>query len=290
LYDWSAHIEFMAIMADDDVVSPTYYLDGYQALLNQPSASCISVGTSFADFGNGGLHNITQPSMRGGRTIERMLAWSGIAARITMYDVSRRAAITQGLAYLRATPLQGLTLAEDLIELSRLAHGDFIQLSGRGFFVHYPHHGAHDGGGTERFYELLCKPVGLNYNMVYFMALSTAIQCAIFLLGKYSPIKNINERMECAQYIFKKIYIESFLPKVAADGASEAASMLFSDHPNALAGFKKYCNLKNLDELVFDIDLLNWFLEILSVFEDRNKALENRISEKFKNFCIDVLN
>lgn len=290
LHDWSQQIEFTAQMADDDWVSPTYYLDAYAALLKTPTANCISAGTAFADFGDGQLHDISQPSMCGASPLLRMTQWNGIAARITMYDASRKSSINPAINFMRITPFHGSTLAEDLHELSRLATGDFLRIPGPGCFVHYPHHGSHTGDSAQRFYKLLCEDVGLQFHMVYFMGLSTAVQCAMFLLGRLSPITDPQHRMICAQYVFRHIFLSGFLPKIGdREGFSAAAASIFAHHPAALAGLERYCNPDNLEELVFDIDLLNWFIEIIRVFESPPKDGEQHLSEKFKQFCIDIL-
>src|SRR5690606_30085281 len=146
--------------ADDDAVSPTYYLDSYQALKDRVDASCASVGSSFADFGDHQYVDISQCSMVGQTPVERMRFWSGFSGRITTYDVCRRSSVDNALKYLKATPLHGLTLMEDLFELNRLSVGNFVRERGRGFFVHYPFHGAKDGDSINRFYNLLCRDVG----------------------------------------------------------------------------------------------------------------------------------
>lgn len=289
LHEWCKNIEFSAIMADDDWMSPTYHIDAYRALLEKPEASGASVGTTFVDIGDGRFVDVSQSSMCGDTPIERMRKWNGIVARATMYNVSRRSTIDAANRYLKASPIDGLTLLEDLWEVSRLAHGDFLNMPGHGCFVHYPAHGSNVGDGTKRFYDLLCKDFGLQYSMVYFMGLSTAVQCALFLMGSLSPITDSEQREICGQHVFKHIFLTSFLPKVAGEGGRAAAASLFANHPGALAGFLKFCNPSFSEQLSFDQALIEWFIDVIEVFETKPIGGEIPLSVRFRKFIESLL-
>ncbi|MGB3705899.1 MAG: glycosyltransferase [Castellaniella sp.] len=291
LYEWCADIDFSAIMADDDCASPTYYIDAYRALRENASASCISAGSSLVDFGDGQLRSINQPSMVGSNFIERVKSWNGWAARMTMYNVSRRASLSRAITYLKKTPMQGVTLLENIFELSRLAVGDFCQVPGQGFFVHYPFHGG--GGGeesAERLHKFLCEKVGLRFPMIRFMKISTAIQCAIFILGKYSPVADESQRALYAEHVFRHLFFDGFITAdLSGDGVRASLRDLLKNSDAAVAGFDYYCELKDKNSIEFDLGVVRWFLEIVKVFESSAKKKEELLSEKFAKFCANAL-
>lgn len=288
IHEWSKEIEFTAIMADDDAVSPVYYLDGYDFLKRSSNVSCVSVGTSFADFGDHRLLDISQISMIGESPVDRMKFWNGFSARITAYDVGRRGFLDGAIGYLKSTPVLGMTLVEDLFELNRLAYGNFVRERGRGFFVHYPHHGSHDGDSLDRFYKLLCKDLGLSLPMIRFMGVSTAVQCALFLLGKYSPIEDLQQRYQSAQHVFKFLFFNGFCQELQQGGLLLNLRKWLADDPACLKGLNKYA-ASNINDLIFDANVLKWFIDIIKVFEFRAKIGETLLSRRFSNFCADVL-
>lgn len=285
LYDWSKGVEFSAIMADDDWMSPTYHQDAYEALLKNPTASTISAGSTLVDFGDGRLHNVDQPSMRGATPLERIRQWNAIAARVTMYNVSYRSHVDAAIEFIRATPLLGLTLTESLWELNRLALGEFLTLPGPGCFLHYPEHGAHTGDSSQRFYRLICEEVGLKFPFVYFTALSSAVLCGMFLGGNHSPIADPTQRELCGQQAFGHIFRESFLPKMSGESSQAAAEMLFANHPAALAGFKKFCNPQFAANPVFNKETFDWFVELVRIFETPDFAGKPLLSQQFLEFA-----
>ena len=289
LHDWCKKIEFSAIMADDDWMSPTYHLDAYRILLDNPHASGVAAGTTFVDIGDGKLVDVSQPSMCGDTPLERMSQWNCYVARATMYNSSRRSVVDAAIQFLKTTPLNGLTLAEDLWELNRLAMGDFLNVPGHGCFVHYPSLGSHLGDGTHRAYEALCKGQGLKYPFVFFTGLSTAIQCALFLMGNMSPIANPEQRAICGQHVFKHIFTGSFLPKVSGESSHAAAASLFANHPEAMAGFSKYCTPLFSEQLCFDQALVDWFIAVIKVFETKPVGDEIALSERFRDFVDSIL-
>ncbi|MCZ4330206.1 glycosyltransferase [Castellaniella denitrificans] len=291
LHQWCANVEFSAIMADDDFVSPEYYLDAYNSFLKNGRASCISAGAVFVDFGNRQFHKINQPTMEGECPIDRIRYWNGWAPRVTMYDVSRRVTLNPAIDFLINTPLQGLTLMESIFELSRLSQGDFHQLSGKGFFVHYPFHGGGGGEEFDRFYKLLFEGVGLKFPMVYFMKLSTAVQCAVFLQGRFSPIVDENQKKICAQHVFRHLFFDGFIAAdLSRDGVRIFIRGLLKDSDSALVGFDYYCNLKDKNSIEFDFGFVKWFLEIVKLFESPAEDGKELLSEKFAKFCADALN
>jgi hypothetical protein len=285
LFDWCRNIEFVSQMADDDWISPTYHLDAYQTLLSNPDVTCAESGTTFVDIGDGKLVNVSQPSMRGGSPLERMQKWNCITARATMYNTSRRSALEAALEFIRETPLPGMTMAEDLWELNRLALGDFVSSPGPGCLIHYPENGSTQGDSTARFYNLLCKDVGLAYPFVFFMGLSTAVQCAIFLMGNRSPIEDAQQRTLCGQFVFSHIFSSSFLPRVAPEASQTVALSLFADYPSVAAGFSKYCNPPFALAPHFDGEFLDWFISLLKVFESPPTGELPALSDQFRNFA-----
>jgi hypothetical protein len=283
LLDWSKNIEFTAMMADDDWMSPTYYVDAYRILLENPRANGAEVGTTFANFGDGNLVTINQPSMCGQVPIERMAKWKAFHARITMYSTSRRATLEAALQFLRTTPVRGTVLVESLFELNRLATGDFLSASGHGCFVHYPAHDSHLGDSNQRYYDLLFKDVGLQYQFLYFSGLTTAIQCAMFLMGNYSPIANPVQRAICGQHVFKHIFVESFLQTFSGEFAQNAVA-LFQYYPDVRAGFIKYTTPPFSQQPIFNAELIDWFIMLLEMFEEKSGRVDFSIAERFSSF------
>lgn len=284
LLDWSKNIEFTAIMADDDWMSPTYFVDAYKTLLENPTANAAEAGTTFVDFGNGELIKSNQPSMRGQTAIERMAQWNGFAGRVTMYNTSRRATVEAALQFLQTTPFHGMTLLEDLFELNRLATGDFLSVSGQGCFVHYPAHDSHSGDSNQRYYNSLYKEAGLQYQFVYFAELTTAIQCAMFLMGKYSPIIDPVQKAMCGQAVFKHIFTGGFFKTFSSASGQEAGFQLFKNFPEVLAGFIKFSTPPFSQQPVFDIELIDWFIMLLQLFEEKSDGTNSSAADRFTHF------
>lgn len=284
LLDWSKNIEFTAIMADDDWMSPSYFLDAYRILLENPTANVVEAGTTLVDFGDGDLIKINQPSMCGQTPIERMTQWNGFSGRITMYSASRRATLEAALQFLRTSPFHGLILVEDLFELNRLATGNFLSVSGQGCFVHRPAHHSRLGDATERHYNLLYKELGLHYQFVYFAGLSTAIQCAMFLMGNNSPIVDPVQKAICGQHVFKHTFTGSFLQTFAGEANQAAGVMLFENYPDIRDGFIKYTTPPFSQQPIFDAELIDWFIKLLPLFEEKPKGTDLSITERFSRF------
>lgn len=289
LYDWCKEIEYCALVADDDWVSPTYHLDAFDALQAAPNASSASVGTTFVDLGDGNLINVNQASMCGEQPIQRMMQWNCSAARVTMYNVSRRTSLDAALEFLKKSPLNGTTLLENLWELNRLAVGDFLNLPGKGCMIHYPAQRARDGKEAERVYDSLYKDHNLQAPFVYFGNLSTAIQCAIFLMGNMSPIKDPLQKVLCGQHIFSEIFKKSFLKKVDSVESHEAVRMLFANHPRARDGFFEFCVPPFSENPQFTLQLLEWFIEVIKALENPPINGVEPVSEQFKKFVLSVL-
>ena len=289
LHHWCRNVEFSAIMADDDCMSPDYHIEGYRVLLENPQASGASCGATLVDVGDGKKVDVTQKPMLGATPMERMQHWSATAARATMYDTSRRNTLDQAIEYHRQSPLNGITLLEDLWELSRLAHGEFLAKPGHGLYMHYPATRTIGGDETQRFYNLLCRDAGLQFPFVYFASLSTAVQCALFLLGRLSPIADPAHRNECAQHVFRQIFAQQYMPNVSGESSHEAVGMLFANSKPALDGFDRYCNVPNSAAVRFDQDMLDWFIEIIKVFETRNDDASLNMSTRFETFARHIL-
>jgi hypothetical protein len=289
LHDWCSQIEFSAIIADDDWMTPTYHKDAFNYLkVNNQTSSC-SVGTTFVDIGDGNTINVNQANMAGVTAIQRMRNWNAVAARVTMHNASRRSHLEPAIEFMRRSPLKGLTLFEDLWELSRLASGDFLNLNGQGIYIHYPATRAIGGGETERFYNLICKNDGLDFYFVYFASLSTAVQCALFLLGKFSPLKSDESKQECAQLVFQHIFTNQFLPNVTGSSSTDALTIILKNNPNAMNGYYKYCIQMKSTEVFFDSELLEWFISIIRTFEDKSKSQNTLLSDRFTNFVNNLL-
>jgi GT2 family glycosyltransferase len=284
LYDWSRHIEFLAQTADDDWVSPTYFVDAYRLLLDNPGIACAEVGSTLVDMGDHKLINASQPSMRGKTPLERMRKWNGMAPRVTMYNVSQRATVEAAVQYLRDTPLPGMNMFEDIWELNRLALGDFVVQPGSGCLVHRPEYSSIVGDREGRFYNLLCRDVGLSYPALHFMWLSSAVQCAIFLLGKHSPISDPQQRRACAQHVFEHIYKMSFLPSLAATLNKQSVAAQIKSAPQVLDGIVMYCSPPFSHKPVFSRELLDWFISLIRLFESEPARGSARLSERFAQF------
>jgi GT2 family glycosyltransferase len=285
LYEWSKNIEFLAQMADDDWLSPNYYEDAYRILLDYPGISCAEMGTTFVDMGDSKLIKVSQPSMRGKSPLERMQKWNGVAARVTMYNVSRRSSLEAALRFFRESPLSGMSLVEDLWELNRLALGDFISMPGHGCLVHFPAYAANVGDRDGRLYNLLCRDAGLAYPALFFMSLSTAIQCAIFLLGNYSPIADLRQRRACGQYVFQHIYRNGFLPALAGGMAKPEVADFMKLHPKVLSELEKYCTPPFSQNPVFNQEIMDWFISLLRLFESESVENGLRLSVRFDRFA-----
>ena len=291
LYEWSKRIDHVAVMADDDWVSPTYHTDAHKTLLGSPTAASAETGTTWVDIGDGQMVNVSQQSMCGSTPLERMTKWNGVAARATMYNASRRKALEGAIQFLRTTPLNGTTLAEDLFELNRLAVGDFLHEVGHGCLVHYPAIGSRFGDPTQRAYENYFKDAGLQYPFVFFGPLSTAVQCAMFLMGKLSPIEDPAQRIACGQHVFRHIFVNGFFPVVATKTSQEAAAMLFALHPKVMESFTRYCNPPFSQEPFIDRALIDWFIDIIKVLEIKpvaGNALP--LSERFRIYVGSIFN
>jgi hypothetical protein len=289
LYRWSQNLEFLAQMGDDDWMSPTYHTDGYKALLSKPNATCAEVGTTLVDIGDGQLVNVSQPSMLGSSPLSRMENWNCLVARATMYNASRRTALNPAIDFLKKTPIEGMTMMEDLWELSRLAFGNFEHHDGSGCFVHYPATGSTVGNQTDRFYNMFCRDIGLSYPFVFFLSLATAIQCSAFLIGGRSPISDPQQKLACGQYIFAHIFATSFLPRVSAESSQTAAKGLFVNSQEALTGFLKYCNPPFSNQPTLDQSVIDWFVSVIKVFEAPPDQDQPALSERFRLFIADVL-
>ncbi len=222
--------------------------------------------------------------MCGKTPIERIAQWDGFAARVTTYSTSRRGTLEAALQFLRTTPFHGMILVEDLFELNRLATGDFLSVSGQGCFVHYPAHHSQLGDATERHYNLLYKDLGLQYQFIYFAGLTTAIQCAMFLMGKYSPIVDTVQRAICGQHIFRHTFVESFLQTFSGESGQASGAILFENYPDIRAGFVKYTTPPFSQQPVFDSDLIDWFIALLQIFEKQNEGTDFSIAERFTCF------
>jgi GT2 family glycosyltransferase len=285
LYDWSRRIEFLAQMADDDWMSPTYFSDAYQVLRDNPRISCAEVGTTLVDMGDSKLVNISQPSMYGRTPFERMQKWNGVVARVTMYNVSRRSTLEAAMQFLRESPLPGMTMVEDLWELNRLALGEFVASPGHGCLVHYPEYGSILGDRSGRFYNLLCRDVGLAYPALFFMGLSTAVQCAIFLMGNLSPIADPGQSRSCAQHVFEHVFRRSFLPSLAGGMAQPEVVSFFEQHPQVLDGLQKYCTPPFSLKPLLDREMFDWFVNLIRLLETNPLRGELQLSERFQKFA-----
>ena len=287
LYDWCKNIPFCALMADDDWMSPTYYTDAFELLRHYPQLTGAEVGNTLVDMqGDGQFQTISQHTMQGQTPLERIEKWNGTLLRVTMYNASARAALEPALTFYRNTPMNGYMLVEDLWELSRLATGEFVSQRGSGCFIHYPTHEARTGNSTERLYRLLHQEAGLSFEFIYFSALSTAVQCAIFLLGNLSPIEHNEQRQFCAQQVFRHIFLDSFLPLFASDYGRQTVLSLFAHHEKAMAGFLKFCQPPFSNNPVFDESIITWLIDVIEVFENQTMPL---LSEQFRAFVSSVL-
>ena len=291
LFDWCKDIPFCAMMADDDWMSPTYHTDALRLLRNNPNATYAEAGHTVLDKDSNGVFvNITQAPIQGKTPIERIQQWNATIARITTYNVSERSSLENAVHFYRTTPLNGITLLEDLLDLSRLGTGEFISERASGFFVHHPKHASDNGNPGERFYHLLHKDAGLEFPFIYFSSLSTASQCAIFLMGTLSPIDDLNQKKLCAQHVFRHIFLASFLPTFANEESRQIVANMFADHPKVLAGFLKFCLPPFATNPVFDYEIIDWLIEIIKVFENKSPANTLLLSERFSLFVNSQLN
>jgi len=286
LLDLCKNIDFFSIIGDDDWMTPCYFPEALALLKDNPAASCCEAGTALADFGDGKYADISQPSMTGNNMLERLVNWSAVNARVTMYNASRRNSVKAAQDYLKAVPLQGLTLAENLWELNRLAHGDFVRVPASSYFIHYPAHSSRTGDSAERYYNLLCRDAGLSRPALDFMDLSSAIQCAIFLMGELSPLQSDDERYACGQAVFQHIYTKQFLPKFQTP--ENKAQILGNISDAALMRrTQEFIAPQFALRPVINDDLVALFIDLLGHFQvDRSKP---ELAPKIKDFFKEML-
>ena len=288
LFDWSEGVEFVALMGDDDWVSPEYHSAAFKLLAESPRVAAASLGNTIIMLDNRPIDG-NQPSMIGDTPLSRMKKWDATAGRVTAYNASRRAALKNAFSYLSASPIGGITLLENLWGLNRLARGDFItKIEGAGFMVHIPYHlFSISGERAERFFEHLHGGSDLTFPYYYFSHLGTAIQCALFLLGKLSPLDSGQEREECANYVFDHVFKKAFLTHVR--GNEQAALSLFAGHEEVIEGFQKYCLPPLPNKLNFNKDVLDWYIKLVAVLQKSKGDLQSSSSEKFKKFSSELL-
>jgi hypothetical protein len=99
----------------------------------------------------------------------------------------------------------------------------------------------------------------------------------------------MENRYECAQHVFRHIFITQFLPHVTGSSSQDAAAAMFAEHPAAMAGFLKYCNTANAANVVCDKDLLSWFVEVIRVFESPATEDNALLSQRFEQFIQELL-
>jgi hypothetical protein len=282
LFDWCKDVPFCVLMA---WVSPTYYTDAFQLLRNNPDVTCAEVGNTLIDVGgSGNFQNISQATMRGQNPIDCIQQWGGTCSRVTTYNVSRRSSLESGIYFYRTTPLNGLTLLEDLFELSRLSTGSFVSECASGCFIHYSDHVS--ALSWERYYSLLYKDTGLQLPFVY---LSTAIQCALFLKGNLSPIVDAKQKEACTQTVFRHIFVDSFLPLFSSDYSQQTILAMFAEHPKAMEGSLKFCRAPFINNPVFNYEIVDWLIEVIRVFEAKPEANTTPLSERFDLFVDSIL-
>ncbi len=285
VFKWSKGMTLTAVMADDDWISPDYHLSAFRYLEETPSAPGAAVGNTIVLEGEPRIRATdgTQPQMVGETPIERMRKWNAIAPRVTMYNASRRHTLVNAVQFVQRTPLFGVCLLEDLWETSRLAFGSFVTKPGGGFLVHNPA----STPNWEVIYQRFHGGSALPFSYVYFSSLGTAIQLGIFLKGTLSPLDSKADKSECADYIFDHIFKNHFLTTVG--GNEKAARSQFSNHPNVVDGFLRYCMPPYTDKIPFDKDILSWYISILDALEKKPQNNEASLSEKFEQFASELL-
>ena len=99
----------------------------------------------------------------------------------------------------------------------------------------------------------------------------------------------MENRYECAQHVFRHIFLTQFLPHVTGSSSQDAAAVMFAEHPQAMAGFVHYCNAANAAHVVCDKELLGWFIEVIRVFESPATGDKPLLSERFAQFTHELL-
>lgn len=286
LFDWCKDIEFVAIIGDDDWMTPCYFPNAGEILKKNPHINCCEAGTTLADFGDGQCVNISQPSMTGETMLQRLVYWSPVNARATMYNTSRRNSIQAAIDFWRKTPLQGWNLIEDLWEISRLATGGFLRIASQSYFIHYPMNASKQGDQTQRYFDLLCSDVGLTLPALSFMDLSTAIQCGLFLIGRLSPISNQAERIICSQEVFRKVYTQHFLPKF--NEQNRRHQILSTINNDILKKQIEYFISPPYSiNPIFNKEIVNLFISIIENFQTKNQS--SPLHEKLNNFFSEIV-
>ena len=285
LLDWCKDIEYVAMTGDDDWMTPCYYPNALETLKQNPQVSCCEAGTALADFGSGKHVVISQPSMTGEGMLQRLEKWSAVNARVTMYNVSKRSAIQAAVDFLKMTPLHGLTMAENLWELNRLAVGDFLSIPASSYFIHYPAHASHQGDATQRFYKLLCKDAGLALPALNFMDLCSAIQCALFLMGKLSPLQNAAERYICGQKVFGHIYTKNFMPKFF-DVAKKNEILKSITDPKLKNRLQEHISPSYSKNPVLTEEILSLFIDLMEMYQVKKSA--SPLAPKLRDFFAEL--
>ncbi|UCV23791.1 glycosyltransferase [Ferribacterium limneticum] len=282
LLDWCKDVEYVAVTGDDDWMTSCYYPNALETLKQNPSASCCETGTAFVDFGDGRPFEISQPSMTGTTMMQRLTKWDAVIARVTMYSASKRSAIQAAVDFQKMTPLHGLTMAENLWELNRLAVGDFLRVPATSYFIHYPAHGSNQGNPTQRFYNLLCRDAGLAFPALDFMDLCSAIQCALFLMGKLSPLPNTEERFACGQKVFRHIYSQQFIKKFR-NAAQKNKTLGNITDSRLRARLLEHISPPYSDNPILTEDVISLFVDLMGHFQvdQSGVSLSHRLREFF---------
>ncbi|CAG1771644.1 hypothetical protein BAC3_01967 [uncultured bacterium] len=124
----------------------------------------------------------------------------------------------------------------------------------------------------------------MELSFIYFSALSTAVQCAVFLIGNLSPIVDAQQKQLCAQHVFKHIFLDSFLPLFSSDYGRQTVTTLFANHSKAMAGFLKFCQAPFINNPVFDDEVVDWLIDLIKVFESKSVSDAPLLSTQFRQF------
>jgi len=279
LWSWARNIDYIAQAGDDDFFSQEYFLEAYSYLTNDSNASAAETGTALLDLGNHQFQAISQPSITGSTPLHRIQKWRNVP-RITMYNMGRKKAIAPAISYLKDCPLHSTTLAENIIDLSRLCFGNFISLRSSGFYAHYPS----TLGNEENYYRLFCQGRNIDPAIIYFFRLFTVIHSYLFLTGTYSPIENRNERLICGETAFKYLYVDFFINFFAAHIKEPVLMEFLIKHHHLIEKLQYFTSVEFVRNIFFSKELLDFYFELLKALD-----YEGHTYQMMSNFVAKVL-
>src|SRR5690606_13521939 len=90
------------------------------------------------------------------------------------------------------------------------------------------------------------------------------------------------------QHVFKFLFFNGFHKELQQENFLLGLKHVLSDFPSYSARLDKYARTK-IENLVFDGELLSWFVGIVGILQIKQKKSDKGISQKFIEFCNGLL-